>query len=152
MLDVWGSQTAESALTWQMRYHTTSYSWTYPWSYSWICSWTCAWDKDHDIFTPGSCSKSLSLTKNQYRRGRYVLGIVQGQDHDSLGVVQRQGHDLRAHLTVLHFLDPTLSLRIKFSFPFWYHNHYSLTRLVILGLNSARSFNLACLLEVGQEA
>jgi hypothetical protein len=50
--------------------------------------------KDHDlVFSPGSRSKSLSLPKNQYRRERYVLGIVQGQDHDSLGVVQGQDHD-----------------------------------------------------------
>jgi hypothetical protein len=50
--------------------------------------------KDHDlVFSPGSPSKSLSLPRNQYRRERYVLGIVQGQDHDSLGVVQGQDHD-----------------------------------------------------------
>ena len=60
--------------------------------------------KDHAlVFSPGSRSKSLSLLRNQYRRERYVLGIVQGQDHDSLGVVQGQDHDLRAHLAVLHF-------------------------------------------------
>jgi hypothetical protein len=40
---------------------------------------------------------------NQYRRERYVLGIIQGQDHDSLEVVQGQDHDFRAHLAVLHF-------------------------------------------------
>ncbi len=45
------------------------------------------------VFSPGSHSKSLSLPRNQYRRERYVLGIVQGQDHDSLGVVQGQDHD-----------------------------------------------------------
>ena len=55
------------------------------------------------VFSPGSRSKSLSLPRNQYRRERYVLGIVQGQDHDSLEVVQGQDHDLRAHLAVLHF-------------------------------------------------
>jgi hypothetical protein len=55
------------------------------------------------VFSPGSRSKSLSLPRNYYRRERYVLGIVQGQDHDSLGVVQGQDHDLIAHLTVLHF-------------------------------------------------
>jgi hypothetical protein len=59
--------------------------------------------KDHDlVFSPGSRSKSSSLPRNQYRRERYVLEIVQGQDHDSLGVVQGQDHDLRAHLVVLH--------------------------------------------------
>ncbi len=60
--------------------------------------------KDHDlVFSPGSRSESLSLPGNQYRRERYVLGTVQGQDHDCLGVVQGQDHDLRAHLAVLHF-------------------------------------------------
>jgi hypothetical protein len=60
--------------------------------------------KDHDlVFSPGSRSKSLYLPRNQYRRERYVLGIVQGQDHDNLGVVQVQDHDLRAHLAVPHF-------------------------------------------------
>jgi hypothetical protein len=50
--------------------------------------------KDHDlVFSPESRSKSLSLPRNQYRRERYVLGIIQGQDHDSLGVVQGQDHD-----------------------------------------------------------
>jgi hypothetical protein len=50
--------------------------------------------KDHDlVFSPGSHSESLSLPRNQYRRERYVLGIVQGQDHDGLGVVQGQDHD-----------------------------------------------------------
>jgi hypothetical protein len=44
-------------------------------------------------FSPGSRSESLSLPRNQYRRERYVLGVVQGQDHDSLGVVQGQNHD-----------------------------------------------------------
>jgi hypothetical protein len=55
------------------------------------------------VFSLGSCSKSLSLPRNQYRRERHVLGIVKGQDHDSLGVVQGQDHDLIAHLAVLHF-------------------------------------------------
>jgi hypothetical protein len=55
------------------------------------------------VFSPGSCNNSLSLPRNQYRRERYVLGIIQGQDHDSLEVVQGQDHDLRAHLAVLHF-------------------------------------------------
>jgi hypothetical protein len=55
------------------------------------------------VFSPGSRSKSLSLPRNQYRRERYVLGIVQGQDHYSLGVVQGQDHDLIAHLAFLHF-------------------------------------------------
>ncbi len=55
------------------------------------------------VFSPGSRSESLSLPRNQYRRERHVLGIVQGQDHDSLGVVQGQDHDLIAHLMVLHF-------------------------------------------------
>ncbi len=60
--------------------------------------------KDHDlVFSPGSRSKSLSLPRNQYMRERYVLGVVQGQDHDSLGIVQGQDHDLRAHLAVLNF-------------------------------------------------
>ena len=60
--------------------------------------------KDHDlVFSPRSRSESLSLPRNQYRRERYVLGIVQGQDHDSLGVVQGQYHDLIAHLAFLHF-------------------------------------------------
>jgi hypothetical protein len=50
--------------------------------------------KDHDlVFSPGSCSESFSLPRNQYRREGYALGIVQGQDHDSLGVVQGQDHD-----------------------------------------------------------
>jgi hypothetical protein len=53
-------------------------------------------------FSPGSRSESLSLLRNQYSRERYVLGIVQGQDHDSLRVVQGQDHDLIAHLAVLH--------------------------------------------------
>jgi hypothetical protein len=55
------------------------------------------------VFSPGSHSKSLSLPRNQYRRERYVLGIVQGQDHDSLGDVRGQDRDLIAHLAVLHF-------------------------------------------------
>ncbi len=55
------------------------------------------------VFSPGSHSESLSLPRNQYRQERFVLGIVQGQDHDSLGVVQGQDHDLIAHLAVLHF-------------------------------------------------
>ncbi len=55
------------------------------------------------VFSPGSHSNSLSLPRNQYRRERYVLGIIQGQNHDSLEVVQGQDHDLRAHLAVLHF-------------------------------------------------
>ncbi len=50
----------------------------------------CVQDKDHDIFDPGSRSDGLSLPRNWYRRERDVLGIVQGQDHDSLGVVIRQ--------------------------------------------------------------
>jgi hypothetical protein len=50
--------------------------------------------KDHDlVFSPGSRSESLSLPRNQYRRERYALGIVWGQDLDSLGVVQGQDHD-----------------------------------------------------------
>jgi hypothetical protein len=53
------------------------------------------------VFSPGSRSESLSLPRNQYRRERYVLGIVQGQDHDSLEVVKGQDHDLIAHLAVL---------------------------------------------------
>jgi hypothetical protein len=55
------------------------------------------------VFSPGLHSESLSLPRNQYRRERYVLGIIQAQDHDSLGVVLGQDHDLIAHLTVLHF-------------------------------------------------
>ncbi len=55
------------------------------------------------VFSPGSRSESLSLPRNQYRRERYILGIVQRQDHDSLGVVQGQDHELIAHLAVLHF-------------------------------------------------
>jgi hypothetical protein len=55
------------------------------------------------VFSPGSHSNSFSLSRNQYRRERYVLGIIQGQDHDSLEVVQGQDDDLRAHLVVLHF-------------------------------------------------
>ncbi len=54
------------------------------------------------VFSPGSRSESLSL-RNKYRRERYVLGVVQGQDHDSLGVVQGQDHVLIAHIAVLHF-------------------------------------------------
>ncbi len=46
---------------------------------------TCAPDNDHDIFDPGSRSDGLSLTRNWY--GLNVLGIVQGQDYDSLGIV-----------------------------------------------------------------
>ncbi len=45
------------------------------------------------VFSPRLRRESLSLPRNQYRRERYVLGIVQGQDHDSLGVVQGQDHD-----------------------------------------------------------
>ncbi len=55
------------------------------------------------VFNPGSRSNSLSLPRNQYKRERYVLGFIQGQDHDSLEVDQGQDHDLRAHLMVLHF-------------------------------------------------
>jgi hypothetical protein len=55
------------------------------------------------VFSPGSRSESLSLPRNQYRRERYVLGIVQGHNYDSLGVFQGQDHDLIAHLPVLHF-------------------------------------------------
>jgi hypothetical protein len=55
------------------------------------------------VFSPGSHSNSLSLPRNQYRKERHVLGIIQGQDHDSLKVVQGQDHALRAHLAVLHF-------------------------------------------------
>ncbi len=39
-LDVWESQTTESALRWRAPYRSTSYSWSYPWSYSWSYSWT----------------------------------------------------------------------------------------------------------------
>ncbi len=39
-LDVWGSQTTESALRWLALYHSTSYSWSCSWSYSWSYSWT----------------------------------------------------------------------------------------------------------------
>jgi hypothetical protein len=53
------------------------------------------------VFNPGSCSESLSLPSNQYRKERYVFGLVQGQHHDCLGVVQGQDHE--AHLTVLLF-------------------------------------------------
>ncbi len=65
------------------------------------------------VFSPGSRSNSLSLPRNQNRRERYVLGIIQGQDHDSLEVVQGQDLDLIAHLTDPSFLDPTLSLIIS---------------------------------------
>ncbi len=40
MLDVWESQTTESALRWRAPYRSTSYSWSCSWSYSWIYSWT----------------------------------------------------------------------------------------------------------------
>ncbi len=40
MLDVWGSQTTESALRWLALYCSTSYSWSCSWSYSWSYSWT----------------------------------------------------------------------------------------------------------------
>ncbi len=101
MLDVWGSQTAESALTWQTRYVAPRH----------ILDLTLEvivdqkiGIKDHDlVFSPGWRSKSLSLPRNQYRRERYVLGTVQRQDHNSLGVVQGQDHTLGAHLAVLHF-------------------------------------------------
>ncbi len=90
-LDVWGSQTAESALIWQTRYVAPQH----------ILEITLEVILDHNIrikdhdlvFSPGSHSKSLLLPRNQYRRERYVLGIVQGQDHDSLGAVQGQNHD-----------------------------------------------------------
>ncbi len=50
------------------------------------------------------------------------------------------------------FLDPTLNL-IIFNFHFWYHNHYFLNRTCnTCSLNSACAQNLACLLEVGQDA
>ncbi len=39
-LDVWESQTTESALRWQAPYCSTSYSWSSSWSYSWSYSWT----------------------------------------------------------------------------------------------------------------
>ncbi len=82
---------AESALTLQMRYVAPHH----------ILELTLEVILDHKIriktmtlvFSPGSLSESLSLPRNQYRRERYVLGIVQGQDHDSLGVVQGQDHD-----------------------------------------------------------
>ncbi len=45
----------------------------------------------------------LYLGINTGEKVRYVLGIVQGQDHDSLRVVQGQYHDLIAHLAFLHF-------------------------------------------------
>ncbi len=60
-LDVWGSQTAESALTWQTRYVAPRH----------ILELTLEVILDHKIriktmtlvFSPGSCSKSLSLLK-----------------------------------------------------------------------------------------
>jgi hypothetical protein len=56
------------------------------------------------VFSPGSCSESLSLPRNQYRRESKIYSwIVQGQDHNSLGVVQGQYHDLITHLAFLHF-------------------------------------------------
>jgi hypothetical protein len=90
-LEVWGSQTAESALTWQTRYVAPRH----------ILDLTPKVILDHKIgikdydlvFSPGSHSKSLYLPRNQCRRVRYVLGIVQGQNHVSLGVVQGQDHD-----------------------------------------------------------
>ncbi len=39
-LEVWESQTTESALRWRAPYHSTSYSWSCSWSYSWSYSWT----------------------------------------------------------------------------------------------------------------
>ncbi len=51
------------------------------------------------------------------------------------------------------FLDPTLSLIIS-NFHFWYHNHWSYNYLVILVTSTQHTLtqNLACFLEVGQEA
>ncbi len=39
-LDVWESQTTESALRWGAPYFSVSYSWSCSWSYSWSYSWT----------------------------------------------------------------------------------------------------------------
>ncbi len=39
-LDVWESQTTESALRWLAPYRSKSYSWSCSWSYSWSYSWT----------------------------------------------------------------------------------------------------------------
>ena len=82
------------------------------------------------VFSPGSCSKSLSLPRNQCRRERYVLGIVQGQDHDSLGIVIGQ---INTNSTPCgpSFVDPTLSLIIS-SFHFCYHNSYWVTAEICL--------------------
>ncbi len=82
----------------------------------------CVQDKDHEIFDSGSRSDGPSLPRNWYSRERYVLGIVQGQDHDSLGVVIGQ---IKTNSTPCSpsFVDPTLSLIIS-SFHFWYHNYY----------------------------
>ncbi len=73
----------------------------------------CVQDKDHDNFDPGSHSDELSLPRNWYRRERYVLGIIQGQDHDNLGVVIGQ---IKTNSTPCgpSFVDPTLSLIISF--------------------------------------
>jgi hypothetical protein len=109
---------------------------------------TCAWNKDHDIFDPGSRSKRLSLPRNKYRRERYVLGIVQGQDHDSLGIVIGQ---IKTNSTPRgpSFVDPTLSLIISIL-----DSQVSLVNYTPnpCSLNLAHSLNLACLFEVGQEA
>ncbi len=114
--DCWVSSDMTDALR-----RTTSYSWTYSWSSSWSCSLNiCVQDKDHDIFSPGSHSDGLSLPRNEYRRERCVLGIVQGQNHDSLGVVIGQiktnstpwGLSLRRSLLslIISFLDSQASL------------------------------------------
>ncbi len=54
------------------------------------------------------------------------LELSKKQDHDNLGIVIRQ---IKTNSTPCgpSFLDPILSL-IIFSFHFWYHNHYSLSR------------------------
>ncbi len=40
LLDMWESQTTESALRWWAPDCSTSYSWSCSWSYSWSYSWT----------------------------------------------------------------------------------------------------------------
>ncbi len=128
MLDVWGSQTAESALTWQTCYVAPRH----------ILELTLEaildhkiGIKDHDlVFSPGSLSESLSLPRNQYRREQYVLGIVQGQ---IMIVLELSRDKIMTNSTPCgpSFLDPTLSLIIS-DFHFWYHNHYFFNYLVIL--------------------
>jgi hypothetical protein len=79
---------------------------------------------------------------------KYVLGIVQGQDHDSLGVVIGQ---IKTNSTPCgpSFVDPTLGLIISFLES---QASLVLTTPDTCSLNLASSLTLACLFEVGLTA